>query len=246
MRVVFAGPSLPPCDDRVVWQGPARHGDLVRAMRDGATHIGFIDGLYDDVSSVWHKEILAVLAAGLRVYGGASLGAVRAADCAAFGMIGVGRVHALYASGALDDDAAVAQLHAPAELGYAALTEARVNIEATLERLGAEGRLDAAAAARLSAAAGVLFFKERTLEAIVEQAGYGGEEAADLLALLETGRVDVKRADARAVVAAVIAAPHGLAPKPGWRLASTFVWRQALASALAREGESVQALASRF
>jgi hypothetical protein len=213
------------------WRGPAEHGDITRAVRDGATHIGFIDGLYDVVASVWHKEILAALAAGVGVLGGGSLGAIRAAECGPFGMEGVGVIHDRYASGALDDDAAVAQLHAPAELAYSALTEALVNVEATLERLDAEGQLPPDLAAALLAAARRLYFKQRTHESIVEEAGYFGKDAVTLVRLLDDSRVDLKRRDALALVERLRTAGPA-APSVGWRLAETEGWRRARAAAL--------------
>jgi hypothetical protein len=228
---VFAGPSLRPTGVGLEWRGPAEHGDITRAVSDGATHIGFIDGLYDVVASVWHKEILAALAAGVGVLGGGSLGAIRAAECGPFGMEGVGVIHGRYASGLLDDDAAVAQLHAPAELGYAALTEALVNVEATLERLGVEERLPRDAAAALLAAAQRLFFKHRTHETIVEEAGFRGKDAEALVRLLDAGRVDLKRSDALALVERLRTAGPA-APSVSWRLAETWAWRRARAIAL--------------
>ena len=47
----------------------------------------------------------------MAVDGGGSLGALRAAECAHFGMIGVGEIFTRYMSGDLVDDCAVAQLH---------------------------------------------------------------------------------------------------------------------------------------
>ena len=127
-----------------VCRGPARQGDIARAALEGASAIGLVDGLYEDVAAPWHKEILFALAQGVTVLGGASIGALRAAECAAFGMIGVGDIFESYVSGARVDDSDVAQLHAPAELDYAPLTEALVNVEATLAALVAGGRLGSA------------------------------------------------------------------------------------------------------
>jgi hypothetical protein len=225
MRVIFAGPSLTPQGMGLTWRGPAKHGDVVRAMAEGATHIGFVDGLYEDVATVWHKELLHALHSGVWIIGGGSLGAIRAAECRRFGMIGVGRIFERYASGELDDDAAVAQLHAPAELGYAALTEALVNVEATLQKLAKLRLIDSVAERRLGSAACRLFFKNRTHETVVEEAGFRGEEAAAVEALLDRHRVDQKRLDARAVAHVLHSLDDGPAPEPDWTLAETQMWR---------------------
>jgi len=47
----------------------------------------------------------------------------------------IGTIALAYASGVLDDDAAVALSHGPAELGYPPLTEPLVNVGPSLERL---------------------------------------------------------------------------------------------------------------
>ena len=100
---------------------PAEAGDLYRAARAGAAVIGLVDGVFEDRPTVWHKEILWALAAGVRVYGAASLGALRAAECAAFGMEGVGAIFARCRSGDLEDDHELALAYAPRELDYTPL-----------------------------------------------------------------------------------------------------------------------------
>lgn len=225
---MFAGPSLRPAGGDLVWRGPASHGDLARAVAQGATHLGFIDGLYEEVATVRHKEILDVLDRGVHVVGGGSLGAIRAAECGRFGMIGVGSIHARYASGELDDDAAVAQLHAPAELGYAALTEALVNVEATLGRLSRHGLITAAEEAALLASARSLFFKERTHEAVVVGAGIAAARTDAVLAAMDAHRHDVKREDAAAVVEALRALPSARRAAPSWPFARTRAWARCL------------------
>ncbi len=146
MKVLFSGPSLTDAE-RARFPGlehrpPARRGDLTDAVEDGATAIGLIDGLFGNTPAVWHKEILNALALGVRVGGGGSMGALRAAECAAFGMVAIGTVAARLASGAERDDAYVAQIHAPGELGWAPLSEADANADATLSVLRRRRAID--------------------------------------------------------------------------------------------------------
>ena len=77
-----------------------------------------IDGLFDASPAVRHKELLQLMARGVPVIGAASMGALRAAELAPFGMIGVGRIFTAYAAGALVGDDEVALLHGPEELGW--------------------------------------------------------------------------------------------------------------------------------
>ena len=81
--------------------------------------------------AVWHKEILPALDEGIAVFGAASMGALRAAELDAFGMIGVGDIYAGYRDGVLEDDDDVAIAHATAEEGFRELSDAMVNIRAT-------------------------------------------------------------------------------------------------------------------
>src|SRR5262249_38218406 len=91
--IVFAGPSLPrreilrlfPADLRP----PAARGDVWRAMLDSPRVIVLIDGVFESQPSVWHREILEALAAGITVFGASSMGALRAVELASDGMIGV-------------------------------------------------------------------------------------------------------------------------------------------------------------
>lgn len=209
MKIVFAGPSLHGHvrDGRIegapslICRGPARQGDIARAVAQGASVIGLIDGRFEDVAAPWHKEILGALAQGVAVYGAASMGALRAAECAAYGMIGVGEIYAGYASGELVDDDAVAQLHAPAELDYQPLTEALVDIEATLAAACGAGAIGADEEQELVRIARRLHFKERTIEQVVAASSLPAGRREEIQALLSGSRVDMKARDAWALVA---------------------------------------------
>ena len=88
--VIFAGPSLPPrlrpADPAVEWRPPVRQGDLYRVALEQPAAIGVIDGYFEAVPTVWHKEILWAMSRGIHVFGAASIGALRAAELDAFGM----------------------------------------------------------------------------------------------------------------------------------------------------------------
>ena len=194
MKIIFAGPSLygaefDPGD--VVIRGPAEMGDLERVVAAGATAVGIIDGHYQQTGAVWHKEILHALASGTAVYGAASMGALRAAECEPFGMVPVGAIARRYCSGELFDDADVALTNGPAELDFAPLTEAIVDVEATLAHLLDLRLVDPAQASRIDAVARGIFFADRTIEAIFERL-----DAPGLLALYTAHRVSQKTRDA--------------------------------------------------
>ncbi|WP_158554907.1 TfuA-like protein [Methylovirgula sp. 4M-Z18] len=229
--IVFAGPSLgaaPETDGRIVFRPPAACGDLLRACGERPEAIGLIDGYFETRPSVWHKEILWALRQGVAVYGAASMGALRAAECAAFGMIGLGQVFALYRDGVIDRDDEVAVQHGPPETNYVLLSEALVNIRATLARAVAAGVLEQGGADGLLACAADLFYKERTWEAACAAWQAQGAEpvrAAAFLQWLPQHKVDVKRADALQLVAALLA-HKGVdrPPAPAFDFAHTQFW----------------------
>ena len=92
---LFVGPTLPQaeigtlCD--FVCLPPAAQGDVLHLAKARPRAIGIIDGYFDGVPAVWHKEILWALTQGIHVFGSASMGALRAAELHRFGMRGVGR-----------------------------------------------------------------------------------------------------------------------------------------------------------
>jgi hypothetical protein len=216
--VVFAGPSLFGID-RARLQGvelrpPAGKGDLLAAGLGSAKVIGLIDGTFEFGAATWHKEILFVLDRGVHVFGAASMGALRAAECAAFGMVGVGHVYADYAMGRRWADADVAIMHAPAAMGYRPLTEALVDIDATLRHAQDQGYISARQAERLGKAARATHFKDRTWPQLVAQADIETSEAEEILKLLYARRRSVKSEDALALIEVVRDVDPAASPQP--------------------------------
>ena len=232
--IIFAGPSLPPAsrpaaEPAIEWRPPVRQGELYRAALTGPAVIGVIDGYFESVPTVWHKEILWAMAQGIHVFGAASIGALRAAELDVFGMRGIGHIYEQFRDGVLEDDDEVAVLHGPEELGYPPLTEAMVNIRATFDEAARIGVLTPDIAAQLTAIAKSLFYKERTYDAVMARATACGLPATalrDLAAWLPSNRIDQKRRDADALLAAIRA--HLAAAPPSLRvtytLAETVAW----------------------
>lgn len=240
MKVLFAGPSLfggtADLDDIIVLP-PAAHGDLAAAVMRGATAIGLVDGYFEAIASVWHKEILFALSEGVHVLGAASMGALRAVECAAYGMEPVGEIAARYATGDLDDDAAVALQHGPAELGYMPTTEALVDAEATISYLLARSLIRRGEAAALQKSAKALYFKRRTPAAIAAGAdGLTETRRAAVVATYWQHRVSVKAADTLLLIDRLKALPDRRTIFPRtWLPASTPIWRNALAEINSRQ-----------
>ncbi|HEY6912696.1 MAG TPA: TfuA-like protein [Myxococcales bacterium] len=216
MIAAFLGPSLPAADARGFRLfPPARQGDVWRALEEGASAIALVDGVFESQPSVWHREILDALDAGVPVFGGASMGALRAAELHTLGMVGVGRIFRWYRDGEVIDDAEVALLHAGAEHGHRALTVPQINVrwsaQKTLPRREARALIEASAA---------IFYQERTASRVLDLV------PARLRARFRL--LDLKAEDAREVLQAARSAKGGPLPSPREPPASSLVRRRRL------------------
>jgi len=235
MKVLFAGPSCAAMLDTLganpafMLRGPAAYGDVARATLDGATAIGIIDGRFEDTRAVWHKEILFALSQGVAVAGAASMCALRAAECAGCGMIGMGEVFRRYAAGEFVDDADVAQLHGPAEMGFLGLSEPLANMVVTLEKMDQAGAIGPAELSALIAAARALHYKERSYKRLFDTAVLPAARGDFLTAWARTHGVDQKASDAALLVEWLIAAPMHKKNAAGFVFSETSQWLALLA-----------------
>ena len=238
---VFLGPTLPRTEAEEIlaatYLPPVSQGDIPRAVADhGATTLVLIDGLFEQVPAVWHKEILWALDRGLTVCGGASMGALRAAELSQFGMVGHGRIFEAYKSGVFapfqderfEDDDEVAVIHAPRELGYAG-SVAMVDIRATLDAAERAGIIDPATRNRMAKLAKSLFYKNRHYPELLRLGYTDGHALAGFEDWLETNRVSQKRLDAISLLRHVADGKIKSAP-PAFRFEMTTVWEAALNS----------------
>ena len=201
---VFAGPTLPPGHParaglEAHFAGPAAQGDVYLAARRQPWGIVIIDGYFERVPAVWHKEILWAMARGVHVFGGGSIGALRAVELHPFGMVGVGAVFEAYRSGELEGDDEVALVHAPPDAGYRPLSEALVNMRWTLATAERQGILSAGTRAALIGLAKAMFYAERSYPALLRVAAEAGLPPRELDALMDwlpAHRADRKQADA--------------------------------------------------
>ena len=206
--VAFAGPSahakhitdwLRGSSRPIYVVPPARLGDMWRAgAHEPISAMLLIDGLYERVPAVWHKEILALLDRGIPVYGAASMGALRAAELHTLGMVGVGQVFEWLVSGYIDADDEVALLHAPAGSGWRPLNVPLVTIRATMAaavRAGAAGDEEAMAIVNTACER---FYPERQWDSLLCAA------SPALAAWVQANIVDVKALDCRELCTTVV------------------------------------------
>lgn len=213
-QVVFLGPSLARNEAQqilpdAIFLPPAAMGDIVGALRRYRPHsIGLVDGTFLQNMSVFHKELLYAMDSGAYVLGSSSMGALRAAECAHYGMIGIGEIYQAFATGELENDADVALTHADVDAGYRPLSDAMVTIRAVLRGSQAAGLLTARQSDELIARQEQRWFPERRVSdslADAAEIGVTGEKLTSLREFLQshTLELDPKRRDAIALLEAM-------------------------------------------
>jgi hypothetical protein len=249
---VFTGPTLPPDLARreldAIYLPPVAQGDVYRAVRAGASVIGIIDGYFERVPAVWHKEILWALSDGIRVFGSASMGALRAAELVDFGMEGVGAIFENYRAGVLGDDDEVAIAHGQLDAGFRPLSEALVNIRATLAAAEAEGIIGPDTRTLLEGIGKATFYPRRTYRGLLQAGAEQGLPAAELAGFgewLARGEVNQKRMDAVAMLRRIrdeLRSGSDSRPRIDFHFETTVFWEHARAEA----GEMVRDSAGEF
>lgn len=233
---VFTGPTISPAEAsrelEAVYLPPAAEGDVFRATLKRPQAIGIIDGYFESMPAVRHKEILWAMSQGIHVFGSASIGALRAAELAAFGMQGVGQIFESYRDGVLEDDDEVAVVHGPSEVGFAPGSEAMVNIRQTLRKAEQTGIISKELRSALEKIGKDLFYPERSYPALLRCASERGLAETDLTRLrqwLPEGRVDQKREDALTMLQLIRRKlMEGLKPKTvSYSFEHTAMWESA-------------------
>lgn len=214
--LIFAGPSIHGVDvtrfRHLDFAPPAKCGDLLSAVTKGYRRIGLIDGVFGASAAVWHKEILYGLGKGLVIAGAASMGALRAAECHRFGMVGIGRIFGQYAAGQRNADADVALVHLPPKFGCQPTTVSLVDAEHAIAEMESSGVLCTAETETLFNAVRALNFRERTWDGILAVAGLDGVAAERVLAAVSGVQPVLKARDALALLEQIETLPTALAP----------------------------------
>jgi hypothetical protein len=235
--VVFLGPTLPRAAAREILEAtylpPAEQGSFVVAVRAHRPQtMILIDGAFGSVPAVRHKEILWALAKGVKVFGAASMGALRAAELSAYGMQGHGTVFRWYSLTPLADDDEVAVAMSPTELGAEPLSEALINIRVTLHRAVRAGVLARPRALRLEEIARATYFVDRSYDRLLVDArrDLSGDARLSIDRLeewLPANAIDQKRRDAVGLLTAIAqggGAEAPLAKPPPFRLTETWAY----------------------
>ncbi len=221
--LVFVGPTLSAEEAQRLAPGaeirpPVAVGELLTLARSKHRPgcVAIIDGYFERMAAVWHKEILFSLERGIAVYGAASMGALRAAELAPWGMVGAGEIYRAFASGELSADDEVAVAHLRAEHDHRPISDALVNLRDGLRRAATAGAVPKKMAGLLLAAAARRHYRERSWRNTLEDGAALGltTPARDKLATwLARNRPDLKAADARLLLTQ-LATTGWVAPAP--------------------------------
>ncbi len=198
--VVFLGPSLPRGEAASILKAhylpPIRRGDLA-ALPEEVRFVGIVDGEFYQSLAVSTKEILVLLRRGVSVFGASSMGALRAAETCGFGMVGVGRIFAMYRDGVLDADDEVALTYDP--MTFRTLSDPLVNLRYALELAVEAGVIEEEDRVALIERLRALYFPHRSYRAL--------QALCPALVPLFRGRAlpDLKGEDARQLLSTIAA-----------------------------------------
>lgn len=201
--LVFTGTSISHKDAKNILEGvtfkpPVFRGNVEKAVKEGYTLIGIIDGVFFSKSAVTHKEIVRAMEAGVTVVGGCSMGALRASELDTHGMIGVGKIYEWYRDGVIEDDDEVAVTTNPDT--FEPVSSPMVNIRETFMAACADEVIDKKGCELLTGLAKRTHYGERSYFGITKEASRKGmiseEKASELLIYCRDHERDIKREDA--------------------------------------------------
>lgn len=200
--VVYLGPSLPKSEAAkeldAEYLPPVARGDLGELLRRRSLPkaVGIVDGKFLTALCVSPKEVLELIDRGVKVFGSSSMGALRAAECYHWGMIGIGQIFEAYRSGDVDADDEVAVAF-DEETG-APVSEPMVNLRIAVRAALAASIVKPDTVDAFLTAAKDIYFPQRTARAALRaiEGTVSEPERAALGRFLATAK-DAKADDAR-------------------------------------------------
>jgi hypothetical protein len=207
--VIFTGNSISHEDARKIlkanYQPPIRRFQLEKFVQKGYKVIGIIDGIFFDRAAVGHREIMSALDAGVKVVGGASMGALRASELDTHGMIGVGKIYEWYRDGVIESDDEVAVSTNPDT--FEPISVPLVNIRETLKTALAAAIISEKEHDDLLGLAINTYYPDRSYLGLTKEGAKKGliteEKMKSVLDFCITEGVDVKKEDAVLVLETV-------------------------------------------
>jgi hypothetical protein len=163
--VVFIGPSIgreeAAAELDAEFLPPVKRGDIAEllARPEPPEAIGIVDGKFLQSMCISPKEVLEAM------FGSSSMGALRAAECEPFGMVGVGKIFDEYVTGRIDADDEVAVVYD--EKSGTALSEPMVNLRFAVAAGLEAGAFSPATGDRFLDIAKGLYFPQRNARTVL-------------------------------------------------------------------------------
>ena len=166
---IYLGPSLDRAEALSIvdanYLPPICRGDLAK-LPEQTRIIGIIDGEFFQNLAVSPKEVIATLDRGTKVFGAASMGALRAAETCHFGTVGIGEIFRMFRDGLLDGDDEVALAYD--RESYAHYSEPLVNIRRALEIAVSKSVIDEQERQQLVQQMKAYYFPDRSYRALTK------------------------------------------------------------------------------
>lgn len=167
---IYAGLSLSESELHAVlpdaeFHGPIERFDLLKDIDLGYNVVGIIDGKFQNRFTVNSGEILDAIRCGLKIYGGSSMGALRAAETEALGMVGCGKIFEMIRQTPLFRDDFLGQ-----SIGYEDLKTSSipyVDLHFEVERKLSQGSIQYEHAEKIRKIFSEIFYLERYRESLI-------------------------------------------------------------------------------
>lgn len=208
---VFLGPSLQAAEriahPALVYRDPAARGDVQRAAREFDA-IVLIDGVFHQDLAPSPKEVFAATRE-CALFGAASMGALRAAECYEYGMTPLGIIARWYIHGVVDGDDEVAVLVDPRT--QTALTVPMVNVRYALLLARRRALLTQAECDAVYAGARAIFYMDRAWDDV---AALVPRRARSAFLKIAQDEANLKRHDALFAIRCVLRQTGLVYPRP--------------------------------
>lgn len=201
--IVYTGLSLSFEESRKILDAeycpPIKRGDIITMIDNDNLPdiIGIIDGQFQTVPAISHKEIIMAMNKGTTVVGGSSMGALRASELDSLGMIGIGYVYNQYKTGKIKSDDDVAVILDPDT--YEPLSEAYVNIEYKLNGAADKGIITEEEKNDLLKITRNIYYPHRTYPRIFEKSDLNEDKKNKLIRYINHSP-NIKTEDAKDVL----------------------------------------------
>lgn len=183
-----------------IYLPPVKRGDIEDALSkyDDIDIIGIIDGVFHQTPAVSHKEILKALNCGIKVVGGASMGALRACELYPYGMIGVGQIFNDYKNEIIDSDDDVAVALNPETLE--AMSDSYINIKYNFIHAYDDGIIGEDQLKNLLKIAKQTYYPKRSFSYIIKKSDLNDDLKDELLTKIKKYDFDIKYEDAKKTI----------------------------------------------